>query len=227
MKSFLITSSGTFLGIIAADHASRDFEAQQSVQRQWYQNREQQRHQAELASMGVKDRIFAYAREEKYKIIGASWVASMIGSFMLVSRNKYLSGPQKLVQARVYAQGLTVAVLCATAAFEIADQKRGRGLIEAAKRGKSAAEGPGSMHEAKEAEKKKKAAGDNEIWKEMVAAEESRLKRKHQSLYDTHGQHGHAEAKEEEEQGEKGEEKEEDENGEGDQKQKKGEKKSA
>ena len=48
----------------------------------------------------------------------------------LVSRNRFLTSPQKLVQARVYAQGLTVAVLVATAAFEIGDANQGRGRWE-------------------------------------------------------------------------------------------------
>lgn len=51
-------------------------------------------------------------------------------AFGLVSKNKYLTGAQKLVQARVYAQGLTLAVLVATAMFETADAKGGKGRWE-------------------------------------------------------------------------------------------------
>lgn len=40
-------------------------------------------------------------------------------------RNKYLSGQQKLVQARVYAQGLTMAVVIASLALETRDRTRG------------------------------------------------------------------------------------------------------
>ena len=47
----------------------------------------------------------------------------------LVSRSP-LSAAQKLVQARVYAQGLTIAVLIATAAFEISDQRSDKGRYE-------------------------------------------------------------------------------------------------
>nr|CAD27304.1 hypothetical protein [Aspergillus fumigatus]CAE47952.1 hypothetical protein, conserved [Aspergillus fumigatus] len=149
MKSFLVTSSGTFFGIIAADHASRSFEASRNAERQWYESREERLRQEELAGMSFIDRTMAFARREKYKIVGATWVASMIGSFAMVSRNPYLTGSQKIVQARVYAQGLTLAVLVASAAFEISDQRKGKG-------------------------------GD--LWKDMVAAEEERLKQKHQPL---------------------------------------------
>jgi pantothenate synthetase len=48
----------------------------------------------------------------------------------LVSRNKYLTTSQKLVQARVYAQGLAVVVMLAAAGFEAADAKAGKGRWE-------------------------------------------------------------------------------------------------
>lgn len=43
-------------------------------------------------------------------------------AFAIVGRSPYLTTSQKLVQARVYAQGLTLAVLIASAAFEIGDR---------------------------------------------------------------------------------------------------------
>ena len=51
----------------------------------------------------------------------------------IVGRSPYLSTSQKIVQSRVYAQGLTVAVLLATAAFEIGDQRNGEGRWETVK----------------------------------------------------------------------------------------------
>ena len=50
-------------------------------------------------------------------------------SYALVrlGRNPYQTTAQKLVQARVYAQGLTVLVLLATAALEIGDRSQGKG----------------------------------------------------------------------------------------------------
>ena len=192
MKAFLVTSSGTFVGIIAADHASRDFEKQQNAARLWYENREDRLHAEELRGMSFTDRAMAFARREKYKIVGATWVASMIGSFVLVGRNPYLSGQQKIVQARVYAQGLTLAVLCASAAFEISDQRRGRGMLDAAKKNKK--EQLEDVSELQPVHAGNKDEGD--LWKDMVAAEEERLKSKHQSLHVKHeALHKTAEAK--------------------------------
>ncbi|EYE92445.1 HIG1 domain-containing protein [Aspergillus ruber CBS 135680] len=190
MKSFLVTSSGTFVGIISADNASRSFEASRNAERQWYENREQRLRDEGLQGMSFMDRAFAFARREKYKIVSATWVASMIGSWVFVGRNPFLSGQQKIVQARVYAQGLTLAVLVASAAFEISDQKKGRGML---KQGQKA-----DMNAAA----KEKAAEEQQgnLWKDMVAAEEERLKQKHQSLYEK----PHAHAEELADQGEKG-----------------------
>lgn len=47
----------------------------------------------------------------KYRLIVSGWAAAMAGSFALVNRDKYMSKAQKIVQARVYAQGITVALL--------------------------------------------------------------------------------------------------------------------
>lgn len=179
MKSFLVTSSGTFIGIIAADHASRNFETQQNAEKLWYENREERLRAEESHGLTLTERAFAFARREKYKIIGATWIASMVGSFVLVGRNPYISGQQKIVQARVYAQGLTLGVLCASAAFEISDQRRGRGILDAAKKEKSAV--AAKRAEAAEAASSGK-SDEGDLWKDMVAAEEQRLKSKHQSL---------------------------------------------
>lgn len=185
MKSFLVTSTGTFVGIIAADHASRSFETQQNANKLWYENREERLRAEESRGLTLSERAVAFARREKYKIIGATWIASMVGSFALVGRNPYLSGQQKIVQARVYAQGLTLGVLCASAAFEISDQRRGRGILDAAKKEKNAA----AVKRAEAVESVSNGKSDEgDLWKDMVAAEEQRLKSKHQSLSVKHGE---------------------------------------
>lgn len=191
LKAFLVTSSGTFFGIIAADHASRSFEAQRNADTRYLENREQRLRREELAQMNFKDRALAWAKEEKYKIIGATWLASMVGSFVLVGRNPYLSGQQKIVQARVYAQGLTLAVLCASAAFEIHDQRKGQGILDAARKGQQAnREVEQPIHISHER--------SQDLWKDMVAAEEQRLREKEKPLHEKEekGKHAQQEKKE-------------------------------
>ncbi|KAJ9355398.1 hypothetical protein DTO027B9_4155 [Paecilomyces variotii] len=171
LRAFLVTSSGTFCGIIAADHSSRRFEAERNVNQTYLENREERLRREELAKMSFSERALAWAHEEKYKIIGASWILSIVGSFALVNRNPYLTGQQKIVQARVYAQGLTLAVMCATAAFEIHDQRKGEGLLDAAR--KKGTVPPTEHHERYEGE---------DLWKDMVAAEEQRMRQRNQKI---------------------------------------------
>ncbi|KAL2828414.1 hypothetical protein BDW59DRAFT_143082 [Aspergillus cavernicola] len=186
MKAFLVTSSGTFVGIIAADNASRSFETSRNQGRQWYENREERLRQEELAGMSFSDRAWAFARRERYTIVGVTWLASMVGSFALVGKNPYLSGQQKLVQARVYAQGLTLAVLIASAAFEISERRRVRREIDLKAEGAAAgATVAGAVADSKSKEEKGQGE-EGDLWKEMVAAEEDRLKKKHKPLYEHH-----------------------------------------
>jgi hypothetical protein len=132
MKVFLVSSSTTFAAIIAADRASRNFETARDPARQ-YRDRATQDLEAARASEGTLQKVKDWGRENRYPIVTASWVASMGIALGLVGRNPYLSRAQKLVQARVYAQGLTLAVLIATAAFEVGDASKGKGRWETVK----------------------------------------------------------------------------------------------
>lgn len=190
MKAFLVTSSGTFVGIVAADHGSRQFEAERNRDLQYLENREERLRREELAQLSLGSRLGAWAREEKYKIIGATWVASIVGSFALVNRNRYLTGAQKIVQARVYAQGLTVAVMCATAAFEIHDQRKGQGLLDTAKKGRDAIKEKKNQPAEFQQPHNQRHDENTDLWQDMVAAEEEKLKQRHQSLF-THDKEKH------------------------------------
>jgi hypothetical protein len=129
MKAFLVTSSSTFAAIIAADRASRNFEEARDPQRK-YRDRASKDLEAVRQQESTFQKLKDWGREHRYPIVAASWVASMGIALGLVGRNPYLSKAQKLVQARVYAQGLTLAVLVATAAFEVGDAKKGKGRWE-------------------------------------------------------------------------------------------------
>jgi hypothetical protein len=129
MKTFLVTSSATFAAIVNADRASRSFEWARDPQRQ-YRDRATSDLEAVKATESSFQRFKDWGRENRYPIVTASWVASMGIALGLVGRNPYLTRAQKLVQARVYAQGLTLAVLIATAAFEVGDASKGKGRWE-------------------------------------------------------------------------------------------------
>ena len=82
---------------------------------------ERQRRQIQ-AQRPLSERAKGWASENRYAVIGGSWVAAMAIALGLVGRSPQ-STTQKLVQARVYAQGLTVLVLLATAALQIGDRQ--------------------------------------------------------------------------------------------------------
>lgn len=192
LKAFLITSSGTFAGIINADHYSRKYEAESNPIDVEYKQRESERYEAERAGKTFTERAMDFGRRERYKIVGASWIASMATAFALVNRNKYLSGPQKLVQARVYAQFLTVGVLVATAAFEISDSRSAKGRYETV-RYLDPSDPEHKRYLEKRVEKETGSqgnqSGSDDLWKDMVAAEEQRIKEREERQREHERQH--------------------------------------
>ena len=176
LKAFLVTSAGTFAGIISADHASRAFESERNPLDKQYREREEERRFEETAGKSWTERAMDFGRKERYKIVGASWLASMAAAFALVNRNKYLTGQQKLVQARVYAQFLTLGVLVASAAFEISDSKNDEGKLWETVR----VIDPNDPEHKRLIEKREHIEewGGQDMWKEMLDAEEQRLKQR-------------------------------------------------
>ncbi|KAH0548077.1 hypothetical protein GP486_008184, partial [Trichoglossum hirsutum] len=130
LKAFLVSSAGTFAAIIEADRASQAFEAARHPRETQFRDSAALQLEQVRAAQPAPQRLKAWARDHRYPIVAASWVAGMGLALRLVGRNPYLTAAQKLVQARVYAQGLTLAVLVASAAFEIGDAKSGRGRWE-------------------------------------------------------------------------------------------------
>jgi len=118
--------------IIAADRASRNYEDERNPERQ-YQDQSKTVEQQYESQKPTFQRVKDWGSENRYSIVFGSWVASMGTAFAIVQRNKYLSGSQKLVQARVYAQGLTVAVLLASFMLESKDKMEGKGRWETIK----------------------------------------------------------------------------------------------
>ncbi len=179
LKAFLVTSSGTFAGIIGADHYSRQYEASQNPKEMEFRARQKEQAIQAKAGKSFTERAMEWGKKERYKIVGGSWIASIGAAWVLVNRNKFLTGAQKIVQARVYAQFLTVGVLIATAAFEISDQRKGEGRYETVRYIDPKDPEHKRMIE-KQVEKDSPTQGSNsqtdDMWKQMVEDEEQRLK---------------------------------------------------
>ncbi|EXJ92012.1 hypothetical protein A1O3_00562 [Capronia epimyces CBS 606.96] len=204
LKAFLITSSGTFAGIVTADHYSRAFEAESNPIQMEYRQFENEKAQAERAGKTFTERAMDFGRRERYKIVAGSWLASIAASFALVNRNKYLTGQQKIVQARVYAQFLTLGVLVLTAAFEISDSHNQEGRYETVRYiDPSDPEHKRILEKQVEREVGSQGIGNgnDDLWKEMVAAEEQRLQERearHKEYLRRHNGNGKKKAQKEE-----------------------------
>ncbi|KAF5022715.1 hypothetical protein F66182_5263 [Fusarium sp. NRRL 66182] len=122
-RAFLVTSSGTFGAIVNAERWSIAHQIAQDPKRNYTD-------QAALTAQLIREnessyeRFVSYARQNRYPIVFMSWLASMGIAFAIVSRSP-MNTANKVVQARVYAQGLTLAVLLVSAIFEMNDLKNG------------------------------------------------------------------------------------------------------
>jgi len=113
--------------VIQAEHESLAFQRQQWVDVGKAEMDEQARREAErIANLDQNEKWLDWARRRRYSIVGASWALSMAIAFGVVMRNPYQSLPQKLVQARMWAQGLTVGVLIASAGLSATDGQKER-----------------------------------------------------------------------------------------------------
>ncbi|QIX02047.1 hypothetical protein AMS68_007564 [Peltaster fructicola] len=176
LQAFLVCSAGTFGSIISADRYSRHFERNRDPSSQYEDKSRAVRDQID-AQRSTTQKVTAWASENRYSIVFGSWVASIAGALGIIGRDKYLSTAQKLVQARVWAQGLTIAVVIASLAFETTDGAAGTGRWETVK-----ILDPNDPTHQRLIEKKvhhERYAGEDQ-WRDMVEAEEQRLKERDQ-----------------------------------------------
>ncbi|KAI0347113.1 hypothetical protein BDW22DRAFT_1351471 [Trametopsis cervina] len=98
--------------VISADHAGQKFERDR-----WAGAGKDEldsiaaRQRARWESLTLSQKVSDYASRHEYGLIAGAWAATMAGSFGVIMRNKYQTMPQKIVQARMWAQGLTIGVL--------------------------------------------------------------------------------------------------------------------
>lgn len=71
----------------------------------------------------TSEKIFKQLNDNKYKIVVGAWAASLYGSWTIVNRDPYMTVAQKAVQARVYAQAVSVALLLCTLFLSMQERK--------------------------------------------------------------------------------------------------------
>lgn len=175
-RAFLVSSAATFAAVTVAERRSIAFGRAQNPMTGY---RDESRRAFDEARRTEPERARAldWARDNRYTIVATSWVAAVAVALALVGRNKYLTTSQKVVQARVYAQGLTLAVLLATGLLEASDAKAGKGRWETVMVLDPA--DPEHKHLIEKRIHKEEYEGQD-LWKDMVAAEERRLEKQKQ-----------------------------------------------
>ncbi|KAG9561171.1 hypothetical protein KCU77_g17795, partial [Aureobasidium melanogenum] len=158
--------------IINADRYSRTYEASRHPENQYTDKQQTLQEQLE-SQKPFSQRAMDWGNKNRYSIVFGSWVASITAAFGIVGRNPYLSGQQKLVQARVYAQGLTLAVVIASLALEAKDKNQGEGRWETVK--VLDPNDPTHKHVIEKKIHHERYSGEDQ-WMDMVAAEEERIK---------------------------------------------------
>ncbi|KAF8554497.1 hypothetical protein OG21DRAFT_1484609 [Imleria badia] len=73
--------------------------------------------EARFSGLSTTDKALDWASRHQYSIILGSWALSMAAAGAIVAKDKYLTLPQKAVQARMWAQGLTIGVLIVAGAL--------------------------------------------------------------------------------------------------------------
>ncbi|KAM0516362.1 hypothetical protein ACHAPE_005511 [Trichoderma viride] len=169
-RTFLVTSTATFGAIVQADRQGIKHQKAQDPRR-LYRDNSQRAQEIIRENETAYERFMNYGRDHRYSIVCASWLASLVVAFALVSRAP-MSTPQKIVQARVYAQGLTLAVLIVSAAFEMNDAKSGKGRWETVM--VLDPNDPEHKHLIEKRIHKEEYEGQD-LWMDMVEAEEKRI----------------------------------------------------
>ena len=170
-RAFLVTSVGTFGAIVNAERHSNAFHRANNPMN-FYKDQAQRDAELLRSQESKWQRFREWGQTNRYSIVFGAWVASMGIALGMVSRNRYLSTSQKLVQARVYAQGLTLAVLVASAAFETSDARQGKGRWETIM--VVDPNDPEHKHMIEKRIHREEYEGQD-LWRDMVAAEERRL----------------------------------------------------
>ncbi|KAK9457966.1 hypothetical protein V1511DRAFT_491356 [Dipodascopsis uninucleata] len=71
----------------------------------------------------ITDRALEYISENRFKVFLGAWLSSLVGAGYVVSRDKYMTTSQKVVQARMYAQGFTLLLIVGSAGLTVFDNK--------------------------------------------------------------------------------------------------------
>lgn len=121
IKTCIIIMPTISLAAFYADEGSVEFD--RKMYSSGYTNQKVLEEYREWQNLKTSDKIIQTLANNQYKIIFTSWLASMYGSWVYVNRDKVMTTPQKLVQARMYAQAITIVLLLSTIVLAMKTQE--------------------------------------------------------------------------------------------------------
>lgn len=115
VKFFFVMAASMATGAIVADKSGLAYERERySDTGAKMMKRYSSREARQWDELSASDKALTWAKDNKFGVVAGSWVVSMGGIFAYI-QTQPLSFAQKLVQARVWAQGITLASLVAMA----------------------------------------------------------------------------------------------------------------
>lgn len=121
IKTALFITPPTLLASICAEEASTNFD--KAKYGTGSSSTDAIEEYQRWKNLPLSEKIIGGLSNNKYKIIVVAWAASMYGSWKFVDRDPIMTKTQKAVQARMYAQAITVALLLASVGFSVYEQK--------------------------------------------------------------------------------------------------------
>ncbi|KAK6459120.1 uncharacterized protein RJT20DRAFT_12096 [Scheffersomyces xylosifermentans] len=112
IKTCIVTMPTIATGAFWADQGSWEFD--KKMHSSEHEESKMLQEYRDWNRLSTSDKIFTALNDNKYKIILSAWAASMYGSWVFVNRDKIMNTAQKAVQARMYAQGITILLLLST-----------------------------------------------------------------------------------------------------------------
>ncbi|KAG0211739.1 hypothetical protein BGX28_007501 [Mortierella sp. GBA30] len=123
MKMFLLGSGVTATSILFGDHARVQYEDRQLLRH--LDNEAAEAKRAEIrAQRGWLAEVNYQVRENRNMVVGVAWLTCMAGSLGYTFSKKGLTTTQRIVTARMYAQGFTILTMMAVAAIELTEAPR-------------------------------------------------------------------------------------------------------
>lgn len=121
VKTAIFITPPTLFTAICAEEASNRFDALKYSGS--YQTEEAAERQAAWDKLSTKEKTVESLSTHKYKIITGIWAASLYTAWEIINRDKVMNTTQKAVQARMYAQFITVILLLGSVALSSYEKK--------------------------------------------------------------------------------------------------------